>query len=244
MVSMNSRRSEMKQPLMGLFIVFVFLVQGSVFGQSNSEADMPLTSAKNLRLINVSATPVTSNGKSGIEVKAESPGFRGETLVLIPGVLFANGTIEVELSGDVIPGADPRMRGFVGVAFRVDPENTAYYDCFYIRPRNGRAGNQVQRNHATQYVAHPEFPWHRLRRESAGEYESYVDLVPGEWTKLKLEISGNKARFYVHDSAQPVLIVNDLKHPEKPGLIGLWLHPTTLARYRNLKVRPGEQGNP
>ena len=69
-------------------------------------------------------------------------------------------------------------------------------------------------------------------------YESYVDLVPGEWTKMKIEVADKVAKLYVNDSEQPCLIINDLKHKETEGKIALWLHSSTLARYRNLVVTP------
>jgi len=82
-----------------------------------------------------------------------------------------------------------------------------------IRPTNGRADDQLRRNHSAQYISFPDYEWQRLRAEAPGQYESYVDLVPGEWTRVKVEVSGVKARLYVHDASQPSLIVNDLKRP-------------------------------
>jgi hypothetical protein len=41
-------------------------------------------------------------------------------------------------------------RGFAGIAFRVQPDLRTY-DAFYLRPTNGRADDQVRRNHAAQY---------------------------------------------------------------------------------------------
>ncbi|MEJ2545869.1 MAG: hypothetical protein P8Y99_17540, partial [Calditrichaceae bacterium] len=140
--------------------------------------------------------------------------------------------------GEPAPGADPQMRGFVGVAFRVDTSDYSRYECFYLRPVNARADNQLQRNHSLQYVSHPDYPWYRLREETPGLYESYTDMVPGEWTKLKIEVDGQTAKLYLHDAEQPSLIVNDLKHEATEGRIALWLHWSTLARYRHLKVMP------
>jgi hypothetical protein len=130
------------------------------------------------------------------------------------------------------------MRGFIGVAFRVDSTDYSRYDCIYLRPTNARSDNQLQRNHTTQYVSHPEYPWHRLRNENPGLYESYVDMVPGEWTKMKIIISGDSAKLYLNDDNQPCLIVNDLKGAKSIGKVGLWLHSSTLAHYRNLVVTP------
>jgi hypothetical protein len=63
-------------------------------------------------------------------------------------------------------------------------------------------------------------------------------MLPGEWTKIKIEVSGSTAKFYVGESQQPNLIVNDLKRGDSEGGIALWLHSSTLAYYRNLIVSP------
>ena len=55
---------------------------------------------------------------------------------------------------------------------------------FLLRPTNGRAEDQPRRNHSTQYVSEPDFPWQRLRQENPGVYETYTDLQPGVWTKI------------------------------------------------------------
>ena len=89
---------------------------------------------------------------------------------------------------------------------------------------------------ATQYISHPEYPWHKLRKENPGVYESYADMVPGEWIKMKIVVLGKTAKLYLHESEQPCLIVNDLKKGESKGLLALWLHSSTVARYRNLVV--------
>jgi hypothetical protein len=89
----------------------------------------------------------------------------------------------------------------------------AKYEVFYIRPTNGRADDQlrVRRNHSTLHFSFPDYEWYRLRKEGPGQYESYVDLVPGEWTEIKVEASGVKARLYVNGFPHPVLVVNGLK---------------------------------
>ena len=110
------------------------------------------------------------------------------------------------------------------------------FETIYLRPTNGRADDQLRRNHSVQYFAYPEYPWHRLRDETPGMYETYVDLVPGEWTRVKIEVSGEQARLYVHDAEQPVLVVNDLKLGNSEGAIGLWIGPGTDAYFADLSV--------
>ena len=113
------------------------------------------------------------------------------------------------------------------------------YECIYLRPTQGRADDQLRRNHSVQYISHPEYPWERLRKENPSQYETYTDLVPGEWTKVKIEVKGNKARLWVNGSDQPTMLVNDLKLGDAQGPIALLdrpRHPRPLHRPENHKV--------
>jgi hypothetical protein len=160
----------------------------------------------------------------------------GSVLAIVDGLEFGNGVIEAEIAGAVGPGVFEGARGFVGVAFRVQQDLRTYG--FYLRPTNGRADDQVRRNHSVQYIAHPEWTWFRLRTQTPDKCESYVDLVPGEWTNQDRG-AGEKARLYVHDQAQPALIVNDVKSgPNGRGSIALWIDVSTVAHFRNLTGTP------
>jgi len=213
-----------------------------------------LESLDGLALHNVAAEPATLQGKKGLRLTVSdeavrrlqsrlegmSPEARAqarlELLASIEGLAFSNGVIEVEIAGAPAPGVGEGARGFVGIAFRLQPDKQTY-DAFYLRPTNGRADDQERRNHSTQYVSLPEWPWCRLRKETPSRYESYVDLVPGEWTKIKIEVRGNLARLYVHGSEQPALIVNDVKSgAHAKGAVALWLEPGTVAHFRDLTV--------
>jgi hypothetical protein len=225
-----------------LTFAICFLLAG-VFAQSIEKSggfELPLKSGERLTLINLNAKSVEFKSREGIRITKADNYTEGETIAIVNGIEFNDGTIEVELAGEPAPDADPQMRGFIGIAFRLQETEPFSYECFYLRPTNGRADNQLQRNHSTQYVSHPEFPWYRMRKESPGVYESYVDLQPGEWTKVKIEVSGNQAKLYVHDAEQPCLIVKDLKHKNLKGKIALWLHSSTVAHFRNLVVTPKE----
>ena len=67
-------------------------------------------------------------------------------------------------------------------------------------------------------------------------YESYVDLLPGEWTDVKIVVVGTTARLYVHGADQPSLIVNDLKLGESSGAVALWIGPGTVAHFTDLSI--------
>jgi hypothetical protein len=107
----------------------------------------------------------------------------------------------------------------------------------YLRPTNGRADDQLRRNHSTQYISYPDYPWYRLREESPAVYESYTDLVPGAWTPVKIVVSGQRAELYVNRAEQPCLIVNDLKLGATRGQIALWIGAGTEAYFSTLVIK-------
>ena len=188
-------------------------------------------------VINGTVRQVTYRGRNALRI-IPSPASEGKdesVLAIVDGPPFANGSIEIELAGAPGPSAPPDSRGFVGIAFRTGPRGE-WSEVFYLRPTNGRADDQVRRNRSVQYASDPEYPWHRLRSESPGKYESYVDLEAGAWTTVRIEVEGSKARLYVHGATQPTLIVNDLKHGVEPGAIALWAHVETEAHFGAMSV--------
>ena len=190
-----------------------------------------------LQLHKVRATAAEYRGNIAIHVTQE-PGEQGEdTLAIVSRTELQGGVIEVDVASAPAPGAFGDARGFIGVAFRVQPD-AARFELLYLRPTNGRADDQLRRNHSTQYVSFPDWPWQRTRQETPGLYESYADLEPGVWTKVKIVLAGGKARLYVHGAEQPCLIVNDLKLPPAKGAIGLWAGPGTDGYFANLRLTP------
>ena len=199
-----------------------------------------LDSADGLEPVGVRAERVTYRGRRAVHLTeaplppGAAPG--GPTIAVLAGSDFTEGTIELDVAGAPAAGADSAARGFIGVAFHVQPDR-ARHRAFYLRPTNGRADDQLRRNHATQYIAMPDFPWHRLRREQPGVYESYVDLEPGVWTRMRIVVSGSRALLYVNGAPQPCLVVNDLKPGEGRGQIALWIGVGTDGYFSNLTVK-------
>jgi hypothetical protein len=222
----------MKTYLYLLFIVQFLLSSATVFPQIKS---IQLTGNKELSLVNVNVKEELYLNKESIKVTAKSP--EEASFVKISNLNFSDGFIEVELAGKRAEGSHPMTRGFVGIAFRISDDDSKF-ECFYLRAANGRAEDQVQRNHTTQYMSYPNHNVEVLRKEFPEKYESYVDMVPGEWTKVKIEINGEQAKLYVHGNSQPALIVNDLKlGASAQGSIGLWVGGGTDAHFTNLNVR-------
>jgi hypothetical protein len=167
----------------------------------------------------------------------EADNKRGGGMAIVNGQTFRDGTIEVDVAGRRGPHAVPSDRGFAGVAFRISPDRSKS-EYIYLRPDNGRAEDQVQRNHSVQYASHPDFPWPRLRKEFPEKYESYVDLQPGVWTHMRIDVSGTTARLFVHNNPQPTLVVSDLKHGLSEGDVALWIGAGSEAFFSNLRITP------
>jgi len=199
----------------------------------------PLDSPSELELINVKAELVTYRGRSALRLLEQNMMSDEQSIAILPDSNFKDGVIETELAGTPRADAPMEMRGFVGIAFRVQPYGSRF-ECFYLRPTNGRADDQLRRNHSTQYCSQPDYPWFRLRQENPSVYESYVDLVTGEWAKIKIVVSGVRAQLYVNSAEQPCLIVNDLKLGETEGRIALWIGAGTEAHFSNVVVKPLE----
>lgn len=196
----------------------------------------PSISVDNLKLVGVRAESVRHVDRQAVRL-IEPDSSRGGGMAIVNGVTFGDGEIAVDVAGRRGPHAVPDDRGFIGVAFRISPDS-ARYDYIYLRPDNGRAEDQVRRNHSTQYAAHPDFPWPRMRKEFPERYESYVDLESGAWTTMRIVVSGTKARLFVHNASQPALMVNDLKSGNSQGGLALWIGPGTEGFFANLRVSP------
>ena len=224
------------------FVVAVLFVFTSSSGRGLDPPARPstfrLTSLQGLEVVNGTAALTTYRGHRAVHLEplADHRGPGDAVLAILTGPDFKDGTIEVEVAGSRRADSGLDERGFIGLAFRVQPHASSYEN-IYLRPVNGRAEDQLQRNHSVQYTSHPDFPWRRLRDENPGQYESYVDLEPGVWTRLKIVVSGTRASLYVNEAPQPCLVVTDLKLGDTHGQIALWAHWSTDGYFSNLTIR-------
>ncbi|HVU55243.1 MAG TPA: family 16 glycoside hydrolase [Puia sp.] len=188
-------------------------------------------------MVNMSVTSI--DGKKAVRVARDTAtkGANIPTFVRLDNTdNFTNGIIEVTLLSRLLPAAPPEARGFIGVAFRINKDNSRF-ESIYIRPANGRAEDQLRRNHSTQYFSYPDYKFDRLRKEAEGKYESYADMGLNEWIKMKIVVKDAQAKLYLNDNPQPVLIVNDLKlGAVNSGAIGLFVDTGTDAFFRDIKV--------
>jgi hypothetical protein len=220
---MGTRLRSTTTPAFGLLFVFAVVA-------------VPVDAQSPDRLVgkNVSIVQTNFKGRNAVQVIAKPDAQNATSYAVVKDVMFRDGVIEVDLAGQPAAGAAADARGFIGVAFRLQAGGR--YEYIYLRPTNGRADDQVRRNHSTQYSSYPDFDFARSRREAPEKYESYADLQPGMWTKYKIEVEGRKARLYVNGAEQPCLIVNDLKLEPLQGGIALWVGPGTEGYFSNLKI--------
>jgi hypothetical protein len=216
--------------------IFPFLLLSSLTTAQPQRGTFPLDSLSGLEALNVKAEATTYRGRRCVRLLDQPGAGQGHSVAILTATDFGDGTIEAEIAGLPRAGAVEAARGFIGLAFHVQP-HADRFECFYLRPTNGRAEDQLRRNHSTQYVSEPDYPWQRLRQENPGVYESYVDLQPGVWTKIKIVVAGLDARLYVNGADQPCLVVHDLKMGKTRGQIALWVGLDTDGYFSNLTVK-------
>lgn len=211
-----------------LLLSFVFILKS----KAQHHAIMP----SDVIPFQVTVKKSTFKGKNALALEIRDQANGDNTLAILKDIDFHNGMIEATISGQPLANAGETARGFVGIAFRADL-NASKMEVFYLRPTNGRANDQLRRNHSSQYISIPGYPWEKLRNETPGQYEAYVDILPAEWIKIKIVVKDETARLYVNGTAQPTLIVNDLKQGKDiRGSIGLWIGPGTLAHFTDVKI--------
>ncbi len=222
-------------------VCFFSLLGAALIGPTPGRAaEIPLTDLSRLDLMNAQVETTTYHGRPALKM-TEKEAAPGNAFALLKDVAFHDGVIELEVSGAPSKTADPTARGFIGVMFRLQAggEQT---EIIYLRPSNARAADQLARNHSVQYVSSPEWGWRKLREETPGQYESYADMQPGEWTSMRIVVHGKEAELYVGGAEQPCLIVKDMKRGDSQGGVALWIGPGTEGYFRKLTITPAAAG--
>lgn len=146
-------------------------------------------------------------------------------------VRFSEGTIQFEL----LP---TDRRTFLGLVFRV--ESGDVMEDVYFRLHKSLLPDAIQ--YSPDYGGHGQWQlYHGADATAAARY------VPGEWQRVRIEVSGSAAAVFVGDAREPQLVVDRLRSGAREGGIGFWGNypgasgddpPTALLR--NVIVRHGE----
>jgi hypothetical protein len=116
-----------------------------------------------LELRNAQAEITTHHGRKALKL-IDEPAKPGQSLAILRTITFHDGTIDIDVAGVRSATAAESDLGFIGIAFRMQPDE-GHYECIYIRPANGRAPDQLHRNHSTEHESLPDWPWYRFRKE-------------------------------------------------------------------------------
>jgi len=185
-----------------------------------------LVANKTLLVFNRTASSLTDGSRKGIRMSESE----GDGVAYLPGIEFADGTIELD-----VRGKDVQQQSFVGVAFHGVDATT--YDAVYFRPFNFETDDPARRIRAVQYVSHPTYTWQKLRTEQPGQYEKPVNPVPDPngWFHVRIVVASPKVSVFVDEGKEPALVVNQLSRRKK-GLIGLWVGNTSGGDFANFKI--------
>lgn len=196
---------------------------------------------KEFTLSHVNASVVQLDGEEVLRVVRDMDSFPFEKGVDEPTFLkltdfnLENGTIEVKVLSRLLPNAPAFARGFIGLAYRINADNSGY-ESIYIRPTNGRADDQIRRNHSVQYYAYPEYKFDRLRKEFPELYETYADMGLDEWITMRVEFKDKSAKLFLNNQEQPSFLVKEMLGSTTTGSIGLWVEVGTEGFFKDLMI--------
>jgi len=149
---------------------------------------------------------------------------------------FENGIIEVKMLSQIQePSPFKAAQGFIGVAFRIDKNDSAF-ESIYLRPKVGRSDNQMHRNHTVQYYSYPTYKFDTLRKEAPGMYETSAPVNINEWITMRIEVNGEKVYMYINDAKYSTFVVEKMKGKTTHGSIALWVDIGTIGYFKDLKI--------
>ena len=193
----------------------------------------------NFKAVNTAIENVKLDGQKVLRVVKANKimEFVENTYSKLNNFKFHNGTIEVKMLSRLLPDAPDFARGFIGIAYRINDDDTKF-ESYYVRPTNGRkCDDPIRKNHGCQYFSYPKYTFAYFRENNITKYEAPVDIDLNEWIQLKAIIQDSVAKFYINDMENPILVVNDMKHgSDLTGSVGFFVDIGTEAFFKDLKI--------
>lgn len=146
-------------------------------------------------------------------------------------LIFEDGVIEFEYRGT-------DDRSFLGVTFRVADDGTG--EDVYLRLHKSKQPDALQ--YTPDFRGRGQWQlWH------GPDATAFATFRPGEWTPVRIEVSGPRATVSVGSVDTPQLVTGPLASGRDSGFIGFWANqpgagpdaPLTAA-IRNIRVTPRE----
>jgi len=126
-------------------------------------------------------------------------------LALLKDVVFENGIIEVDV-------ASKEGTVFPTIIFHVQDESN--YEEFYLRPHKSGQPDALQYTPVFNGLS----GWQLYYGEG---FTNAYPLALNAWTHIRMEIAGTQARVFIGQGENPALVINELKHGQIRGSLGL-----------------------
>ncbi len=222
-----------------LFLLFFFTLTAC-----NNEPDI---ASQSFDFVNVTGSVTELNGEKVMKVERDLKALpfdinhlgatvNGPLYAKLKGTDFENGTIEVKVLSRIQKNTPyPDSWGFIGLAFRIDDNNSAF-EAMYVRPKVGRAANPVVRNQAIQYYSYPDYKMDNIGRTPGGPFEGSADIGLNEWITLRIEVKRQRCALYINNAKEPSLVINQMKGKTTHGCVGLWVDIGTEGYFKDLKI--------
>ncbi len=189
----------------------------------------------------VEASVATLDARDCLQLALEPGRRKGElgrdfgdepTFLLLPDTVEAR-VIEADLLARLLPDAPDYARGFIGLAWNVQPDR---FEAAYLRPLNGTsyAPPPPRDQRAVQYFAYPDAKFDRLRETAPGRYEAAADVRLAQWHHLRITLDAG-VRVEVDGTA--VLTLDHRLLPAGAGQVGLWVDIGTEGFFSGVTVR-------
>jgi hypothetical protein len=211
-------------------------------GEGRAEVDREVPQASGTARVQTAASTWKARRALAVELTDDEQarvlksGGNGPTYAIVKHE-FSDGIIEVDLAAELTGKGAAGARGFVGIAFHIEPA-AEFYEAVYLRMTNGRLNQprppSPQTERAIQYVAHPGFHDYVSRKKYPGRYERGADIALGRWHRLRLEVMGPRMRALA-DGVE-ALVVEDLHYARRRGPIGLFVDDGTRGYFRGLRT--------
>lgn len=192
-------------------IILAFLLTAAVSAQQKEEGFTPV------------AFDNTHWSLEGAKVQQYQNRTALNGAAMLKDLQFQNGVVKVDIF------TSTKRRSYPGVLFRfLSPTD---YERVYIRPhRSGLYPDTVQ------YV--PSFSGIDSWQLYNGPGFTSIAEIPSEtWFTLTIDISGSQAKIFVGDQPQPSLVITDLKHGIRKGMIGLSGNVDNLSFFSNFRYK-------
>ena len=173
MIRIIKFKKVVKNPLTSLSLLLTLMISTSTISAQNIKLE-----ESNFTAVQTSVSIEKIEGKKAVKVIKSKGVVKDDeaTYAKLNDLQFRDGVIEVEVLSRLLPDAPEHARGFIGLAFRINDDNSKF-ESIYIRPTNGMADDQLRRNRSIQYFSYPDFKFTDSRKSAPGVYETYADMA-------------------------------------------------------------------